>query len=228
MVPVVQNGVPGHNPIPASKSSTGNKDWHYYHIENTNFICLYREYKFYLAFENSNCKDYITEKFFVNGLNHDVIPIVMGARPEDYAIAAPSKSYIHVDDFDSPKELADYLHKLDQDDQLYNEYFKWKGTGEFINTKFFCRVCSMLHDPKVQMEHHTYEDVNDWWRGKGTCINGSWRKFYKAVAASQAKKTAKINGDSSSEKLAENISVSAEPSKNPKSEEEETKPASLP
>ena len=49
-----------------------------------------------------------------------------GARPEDYAIAAPTKSYIHVDDFDSPKELADYLHKLDQDDQLYNEYFKWK------------------------------------------------------------------------------------------------------
>jgi len=48
------------------------------------------------------------------------------------------------------------------------------------------------------------------------------------VAASQAKKTAKINGDSSSEKPAENISVSAEPSKNPKSEEEETKPASLP
>ena len=85
----------------------------------------------------------------------------------------------------------------------------------------------MLHDPKVQMEHHTYEDVNDWWRGRGTCINGSWRKFYKALA-NQAKKTAKINGDSSSEKPAENISVSAEPSKNPKSEEEETKPASLP
>merc|ERR1712029_1152524 len=57
-----------------------------------------------------------------------------------------------------------------------------------------------------------YEDVNDWWRGKGTCINGSWRKFYKALA-NQAKKTAKINGDSSSEKPAENISVSAEPSK---------------
>ena len=32
------------------------------------FALLDQHYKFYLAFENSNCKDYITEKFFVNGL----------------------------------------------------------------------------------------------------------------------------------------------------------------
>ena len=32
------------------------------------FQMLSTDYKFYLAFENSNCRDYITEKFFINGL----------------------------------------------------------------------------------------------------------------------------------------------------------------
>ena len=32
------------------------------------FEMLNSKYKFYLAFENSNCEYYITEKFFVNGL----------------------------------------------------------------------------------------------------------------------------------------------------------------
>lgn len=32
------------------------------------FHMLDKDYKFYLAFENSNCRDYITEKLFVNGL----------------------------------------------------------------------------------------------------------------------------------------------------------------
>lgn len=50
----------------------------------------------------------------------------MGARPEDYKRSAPEHSYIHVEDFAEPKELAMYLHKLDQNDDLYNEYFQWK------------------------------------------------------------------------------------------------------
>jgi len=50
----------------------------------------------------------------------------MGARPEDYARSAPSHSYIHVDDFEGPKELADFLHMLSKDSKLYNQYFSWK------------------------------------------------------------------------------------------------------
>ena len=48
----------------------------------------------------------------------------MGARYEDYERSAPYKSFIHVDQFAGPKELAAYLHELDKDDDKYNEYFK--------------------------------------------------------------------------------------------------------
>ncbi|KAK9870704.1 hypothetical protein WA026_008276 [Henosepilachna vigintioctopunctata] len=136
------------------------------------FEILEKDYKFYLAFENSNCRDYITEKFYVNGLGHNVLPIVMGGRPEDYQRSAPEGSYIHVDEFNSPKELAQYLHRLDKDKDLYNSYFKWKGTGEFINTYFWCRLCAMMHSP---VSHRNYEDVNEWWRGAGVCTTKSWR-----------------------------------------------------
>ena len=69
------------------------------------------DYKFYLAFENSNCVDYITEKFFVNGLKHNILPIVMGASKEAYERSAPLNSFLHVDDFTGPAHLAQYLHK---------------------------------------------------------------------------------------------------------------------
>ena len=72
---------------------------------------LNSQYKFYLAFENSNCVDYITEKFFVNGLQHNALPIVMGASKEAYERSAPQHSFIHVDDFSGPAHLAEYLHK---------------------------------------------------------------------------------------------------------------------
>ena len=137
------------------------------------FKFLAKDYRFYLSFENSNCKDYITEKFFRNGLTYDIIPIVMGARPEDYERIAPYNSYIHVEDFEEgPQELAEYLKKLENNDDLYNEYFKWKGTGEMINTKFFCRLCALLHEQgitKIYPGSHV-ENFNEWWNGNGICL----------------------------------------------------------
>ena len=38
---------------------------------------LWDNYKFYLAFENSDCNHYITEKFW-NALANGVVPIVYG------------------------------------------------------------------------------------------------------------------------------------------------------
>ena len=73
----------------------------------------------------------------------------MGARYEEYEAVAPHHSFIHVDQFQGPYHLANYLLELDREDEKYNQYFQWKGTGEFINTRFFCRLCALLHNSQV-------------------------------------------------------------------------------
>ena len=70
--------------------------------------------------------------------------MVLGAHPNDYASLAPAKSLIVAEEFESVKALAQYLQDLTKNEQAYNAYFEWKGTGEFVGSDFFCRVCSML------------------------------------------------------------------------------------
>lgn len=48
----------------------------------------------------------------------------MGAKREDYEHIAPENSFIHVEDFNSPKELAEYLITLEEDDDKYSQYFR--------------------------------------------------------------------------------------------------------
>lgn len=132
---------------------------------------LENDYKFYLSFENSNCTDYITEKLFENALGRNILPIFMGTTRTEYEKYAPERSFIHVADFQSPKELANYLNELDKNDTLYNSYFKWKGTGEIIEdgTNMFCRMCAILHDDQIMSVPRWYENINQWWNGPTTC-----------------------------------------------------------
>ena len=53
----------------------------------------------------------------------------------------------------------------------------------------------MLHDPKYEKYPSHIEDVNEWWRGQGTCINGSWRKFDKALQHDAEKQKAVASED---------------------------------
>ncbi|VDL98184.1 unnamed protein product [Schistocephalus solidus] len=96
------------------------------------FNWLSKQYKFYLSFENCNCDGYITEKFFVNALRAEMVPIVYGASREEYFARAPPNSFIHVDDFRTVKELTDYLYYLDKNDTAYASYFAWKEHGEIL------------------------------------------------------------------------------------------------
>ena len=63
-------------------------------------------YRFYLAFENSMCDDYVTEKLFdrLMSSKHPLVPVVMGGA--DYAEIVPERSVIDVRDFEGPADLA--------------------------------------------------------------------------------------------------------------------------
>lgn len=70
----------------------------------------------------------------------------MGARASEYAAMAPHNSYIHVEEFAGAEELAAYLRRLDEDDNLYNSYFKWKVSQDsvaiYTNNYIIYMVCS--------------------------------------------------------------------------------------
>lgn len=130
---------------------------------------LHLKYKFYLSFENSICKDYVTEKYF-KILPYDVIPVVFNGG--DMSKLGPPHSFINAKDFSSMKELADYLLKVDSDDQLFASYFWWreyysKPTGKNEEgKKVICDICSALHDPSRK---EVVFNMHDWWVKDAHC-----------------------------------------------------------
>jgi len=85
---------------------------------------LLRSYKFTLAFENSVCRDYVTEKLF-DPFMAGSVPIYRGA-PNVEEFVPGDHCYINTADFASPRHLAEYLQHLDSDEKAYADYFTWK------------------------------------------------------------------------------------------------------
>ena len=75
-------------------------------------------YRFYLAFENSLCQEYVAEKFFRTFREGtEVVPVVLGKH--DYKRYLPGGTYINAADFRSPKDLAKHLRALSKDLHSY-------------------------------------------------------------------------------------------------------------
>ena len=109
------------------------------------------KYKFFLAFENDFCEDYVTEKYWER-IYQEAVPVVMGGNYEGIAIP---RSYIDVSDFSSIKALADYLLYLDSNDTAYNSYFAWKSdyainAGPLVD--LHCSICMALNSKKAKEE----------------------------------------------------------------------------
>lgn len=126
---------------------------------------LLKRYKFFLSFENGNCVDYVTEKYWGTPLDLGIVPLVLGGA--DYKKIAIPGSYINVLDFPSVKALADYLLYLDKNDTAYMEYFSWRKTYKvdgYLKTGSFnehrpwtCELCAKAQDP----QHKVYESLNN-------------------------------------------------------------------
>ena len=125
-------------------------------------------------------------------MRYPVVLVVMDAHG-NHARAAPPHSYINALDFPSTRALADYLIKLDGNDQLYNEYFwweehyiteydvhPWEGNIYEESSRGLCGLCSKLHEPSQPIS--IYANITRWWYTDSSCkildtnnsTEGSW------------------------------------------------------
>nr|CAD2181001.1 unnamed protein product [Meloidogyne enterolobii] len=151
--------------------------------------CLKQElanHMFYLAFENSVCKEYITEKFW--NLKHLIVPIVLSRRVFNHT-KIPDNVYIAVDDFNNVEELAKYLLYLQKNETAYLKYFDWTKTYRkttyrsnfdkyviyvrqaYVSAKNItyapsynplCNLCELVH--KQQENNHPKHIISDIWK----------------------------------------------------------------
>ena len=125
---------------------------------DTSCVDIIKKYKFYLAFENDYCTDYVTEKYWLT-LQRNQIPIV-NWRVVDPSIVIPN-SYINIFDFDSIDQLAEYLTLVSSNETLYNSYFDYKKL--YTNrprTCQACNICEALHDKDRPSQ--VYTDIEGW------------------------------------------------------------------
>ena len=125
--------------------------------------------KFYLSFENTHERsdhtaiDYITEKLY-NPLRLGAVPVVLGPPRHSYEKFIPKDSFIHVDDFNNPKELADYLNMLDQDEDKYHQFFSWQKHFRVTKVNFplehACRACQYIQNKK---SFQVFTNLNKWY-----------------------------------------------------------------
>lgn len=110
-------------------------------------------YKYYLAFENTNCSDYVTEKLW-RSLKKNLIPIVFQPNDDSFLrYSIPSKSFLHLNTFNNdPVLLSEYLWKMNTNFDLYYEHIKW--TYVYMKTIFdakltephrMCQLCKKLN-----------------------------------------------------------------------------------
>nr|XP_026488268.1 alpha-(1,3)-fucosyltransferase 6-like [Vanessa tameamea] len=127
---------------------------------------LMSKYLFYLVFENSLCEEYLTEKLFYHAYSKGAIPVIMGSTVDICKKLLPPNSFLHVDNYKEPKELANHILDIGKDDKTLLSYHEWRNDFEVLNEHGYfgsksyhlCRICEALNynDAKTKI----YDEEN--------------------------------------------------------------------
>ncbi|XP_058492742.1 alpha-(1,3)-fucosyltransferase 7 [Solea solea] len=118
---------------------------------------------FYLSFENSEARDYISEKLWRNAFQAGVVPVVLGPSRATYEALAPPGSFIHVSDFNSTANLAAYLKLVAADRKKYEGYFQWHRTHAIKTyTEWRERLCQICVKYPNLPAKQVYQDLEGW------------------------------------------------------------------
>ncbi|CAG2221318.1 FUT-1 [Mytilus edulis] len=130
------------------------------------FNDLSKDYKFYLAFENSICKDYVSEKVFrLYQDGFDFIPVYRGAM--NIKDILPNGTFISSFDFSSALELALYLKNVGSNESAYTNYLKAKD-------KFFSNGYTRQEREAIPLLQNT-SSYNEGERANSRLYNGGER-----------------------------------------------------
>ncbi|CAN9511443.1 unnamed protein product [Ophioblennius macclurei] len=110
---------------------------------------MIKQYRFYLSMENSQYTDYITEKLW-NAVRGGAIPVVLGPSRRNYERFLPPEAFIHVDDFPTVQDLAQYLLKVKDSPSMIQMRLSWrKHYSVYIPPMFGQHVCTACNAVKM-------------------------------------------------------------------------------
>ena len=113
-------------------------------FESEQFYQLLAQYKFIISAENAVCDDYVTEKLW-GPLVLGSVPIYLGAA-NVRSLLPNNNSAILISDFDSPADVAEYVIKVNNDDDLYKQFLQHKreynDNSELVTNKLLKQMMS--------------------------------------------------------------------------------------
>ncbi|XP_003385580.1 PREDICTED: alpha-(1,3)-fucosyltransferase 6-like [Amphimedon queenslandica] len=128
--------------------------------------------KFFLAFENSLCVDYITEKTYRNAYTNEAVPVILSGANLSNPLIVPPGSYIDASKFKTAKELADYLKYVGESKERYNKFFEWRNKWNIDtdswNTRW-CHLCEKIHKNSKLDSQQYYTDLSGLYDRKREC-----------------------------------------------------------